>query len=438
MKSKLLTGLIVAAFAVACIATARSAGNSTVSGASTSAVSDASSGVPATPPATDFGPMKTVEIIDPMFNMVAYTLSIPKSWNFEGTVLHGPGCLTESVAVVFRAYSSDMLYGVQMIPTSGFFWADDKRALPEGPACKILQPMSAGDYGKLIVIRMRPGSVVDSVEPDPDEAVYQAAVEKSNQALAAQAASMGNRNPAKARGEFKRIHIHYDFNGHAEEEWLGVSMSVTNWPVSVNVSPPGKLMQLAMKQRYQSLPIVSGARTPQGQLQAHEAAIKAMGNSFRANPDYTAKYAAYMQDATNKSIAASWAVTNSILRIGAQEQAKRTAQSQAFIQNMQKQGDARNAAFQAHEDERTAGVADFNAHEAQRSAHAADVSDYLLDQQLYVNPTTGEKSKQSNQYNHTYSNGTGPGSAVVQTNSPNSNPNGVLVGNWTELQPIYH
>jgi hypothetical protein len=197
-------------------------------------------------------------------------------------------------------------------------------------------------------------------------------------------------------------------------------------------------MQLAMKQRYQSLPIVSGARTPQEQLQAHEAAIKAMGNSFRANPDYTAKYAAYMQDATNKSIAASWAVTNSILRIGAQEQAQRTAQSQAFIQNMQKQGDARNAAFQAHEDQRTAGVADFNAHEAQRSAHAADVSDYLLDQQLYVNPTTGEKSKQSNQYNHTYSNGTGPGSAVMQTNSPNSNPNSALVGNWTELQPIHH
>ncbi len=38
----------------------------------------------------------------------------------------------------------------------------------------------------------------------------------------------------------------------------------------------------------------------------------------------------------------------------------------------------------------------------------------------------------------TYSDGSGPGSVVMQTNSPNSNPNGVLVENWTELQPIHH
>ena len=75
---------------------------------------------------------------------------------------------------------------------------------------------------------------------------------------------------------------------------------------------------------------------------------------------------------------------------------------------------------------------------AQRSAHAADVSDYLLDQQLFVNPTTGQTQTQSNQYNHTFSNGSGAGSAVVQTNDPNANPNGVLQGNWTELQPIHH
>ena len=34
--------------------------------------------------ATDFGRMRTVEIWDPLFNMVAYTMSVPKNWNFEG------------------------------------------------------------------------------------------------------------------------------------------------------------------------------------------------------------------------------------------------------------------------------------------------------------------------------------------------------------------
>jgi hypothetical protein len=75
---------------------------------------------------------------------------------------------------------------------------------------------------------------------------------------------------------------------------------------------------------------------------------------------------------------------------------------------------------------------------AQRDAHTRDVCDYLLDQQLYLNPTTGQTQTQSNQYNHTYSNGSGPGSSVVQSNSPNSSTQGVLAGNWTELQPIHH
>jgi hypothetical protein len=116
-------------------------------------------------------------------------------------------------------------------------------------------------------------------------------------------------------------------------------------------------------------------------------------------------------------------VTNSILAQGRAEQAQRTANAQAFIANMQKQGDARNAQF--------------NAQMAAKDAHTKDVVDYLLDQQLYVNPTTGQTQTQSNQYNHTYSNGTGPGSTVVQSNAP-ANPQGVLPGNWTELQPIHH
>lgn len=432
MKAKLALPIFVVSALVAVIA----CGSHATSSDAINAVGTAS-GV-AGSAAADFGPMTTVNIIDPMFNMVAYTVSIPKSWRFEGTVLHGPGCLTGLSEVVFRAYSPDLLYGIQSIPTSNFFWADDKRAIPAGPACKILPPMSAADYGKLIAIKMRPDSVVDSVEASPNEAAYQANLNQSNQMLAAQAASVGNRNPITSKGELKRLHIHYVFNGHPEEEWLDVAMSVADQPTSVIVSQPGRAMQTAIKHRIASSPLVSGSRAPLGQYQAHAEAMKAIGMSFKANPDYNARYAAYMQDNTNKSIATSWAVTNSILKIGQQEQAQRTQNAQAFIQNMQKQGDERNAQFAANQAQKSANVAGFNANEAQRSAHAADVSDYLLDQQLYVNPSTGQKQMQSNQYSYTYSDGSGPGSSVVQTNSPNSNPNGVLVGNWTELQPIHH
>lgn len=366
--------------------------------------------------AADFGPLKQVQIFDPVFNMVAYTMSIPASWNFEGTVLRGPGCQTGMIQPVFRAYSSDMQYGIQQIPTSNFFWSDDKSATPKGPDCKILQPMSAEDYGRLILVSVRPGSVVDSVETSPSQANFQANLEKSNQMLAQQAASVGNRNPVKISGQAELLHIHYDLNGHAEQEDITVSISIGDEPTSVIVSRPGQVLQTAIKHVMASSPYVSGVRAPQGQLASHQAAFTAIGSTFKANPDFNAKYAAFMQDQTNRNIAASWAVTNSILAKGAAEGAQRSANAQAFIANMQKQGDARNA--------------NFNAQMAAKDAHTKDVTDYLLDQQLYVNPTTGQTQTQSNQYNHTYSNGT----ATVQTNSATPPP----TGNWTELQPIKH
>jgi hypothetical protein len=428
MKTKAgLAVLVVAALVavVACGSKATSGNAVSASGSTpssgTSATAASGSGAAASSP--DFGPLRQVEIWDPMFNMVAYTISIPKSWNFEGTVLHGPGCQFAMVAPVMRAYSPDMAYGIQTIPTSDFFWAEDQRALPKGPACKVLPKISAEDYGRLISVSIRPGSVVDSVEPIPTEAQYLAGIEKNNKALAASAASYGNHNPIQVTGQARWLHIHYDLNGHPEEEILSVAMSVADQPTSVIVNRPGQILRTAMMHLFQSTPYVNGFRAPQGQLQSHMDAFKAINGSFKANPDYNAKYAAYLQDLTNKSIAASWAVTNSILAQGRAEQAQRTANAQAFIANMQKQGDARNAQF--------------NAQMAAKDAHTKDVVDYILDQQLYVNPTTGQTQTQSNQYNHTYSNGTGPGSTVVQSNAP-ANPQGVLAGNWTELQPIHH
>jgi hypothetical protein len=429
--TKFAFAVLVAVALVACGGHATSggaalAGSSVSTGGSTPAASSTSTvngGNAAGGSASGFGEMRTVEIWDPMFNMVAYTISIPKSWNFEGTVLHGPGCLFGMVAPVLRGYSPDMLYGIQTIPTSDFFWAEDQRALPKGPACKVLQTMSAEDYGRLITVSIRPGSVVDSVETAPGEAAYLAGLEKSNQALAAQAASYGNHNPIHVTGQQRWLHIHYDLNGHPEEEILNVAMSMADQPTSVMVNRPGEILRTAMMHRIQSTPYVNGFRAPKGQLQPNVEAFKAINSSFKINPDYSAKYNAYLQDLTNKSIAASWAVTNSILAQGRAQQAQMTANAQAFIANMQKQGDARNAQF--------------NAQMAAKDAHTKDVVDYILDQQLYVNPTTGQTTTQSNQYNHTYSNGTGPGSVVVQSNAP-ANPQGVLAGNWTELQPIHH
>lgn len=426
-KSAAISGAVVVV-ALAIVGLVSRSSHATNAPADATSASTAGAAVPAdanaAPSSGGLAPMKTVEINDPMFNMPVGSLSIPKDWSFEGTVLHGPGCQGLLTDVVYRIYSPDMLYGIQQIPTASFYWADDARARPHAATCKLLQPVSAEDYGRLIAVRIRPGAVVDSVVVDPGNATFQTNLEKNSQALATQAASMGMRNHAKMSGEVKQLHIHYDLSGHPEEELLRVAMTVTDQPVSTIVGKPGQVMRTAWESMIVSSPSVTATRAPKGQMASHGDVLDAIVKSYKPNPAWAPAVAKYMQDATNRSIQASWAITNSILQKGAQEQAQRTQQAQAFIQNMQQQGDARRD--------------EFNASMAQRSGHAADVSDYLLDQQLFVNPTTGQTQTQSNQYNHTYSNGSGPGSTVVQSNDPNSNPNGVLQGNWTELQPIHH
>src|SRR5271156_28532 len=69
----------------------------------------------------DFGPMKTVEVMDPLFNIVAFTIKIPANWNFEGTIVYLPGCDVPTYTVALRAYSPDMLYGVQVTPKMHFY-----------------------------------------------------------------------------------------------------------------------------------------------------------------------------------------------------------------------------------------------------------------------------------------------------------------------------
>jgi hypothetical protein len=61
-----------------------------------------------------------------------------------------------------------------------------------------------------------------------------------------------------------------------------------------------------------------------------------------------------------------------------------------------------------------------------RQTMTSDRCDYLLDRQTVTGP--GGTVKISSAYNHTWTDGSGN---YYQTNDPNTDPNGVLKGNWT-------
>jgi hypothetical protein len=67
-----------------------------------------------------------------------------------------------------------------------------------------------------------------------------------------------------------------------------------------------------------------------------------------------------------------------------------------------------------------------------QSTAASDWVDYSLDHETVMNPD-GSTTKVSSGYSQTWTNG----SQWYQTNLPNSNPNGVLSGNWTQTTKVH-
>ena len=70
-----------------------------------------------------------------------------------------------------------------------------------------------------------------------------------------------------------------------------------------------------------------------------------------------------------------------------------------------------------------------------RSTAASDWVDYALDQQTVVGQ--GGYAKVSSSYNQTWSSTVGNQTTWYQTNDPNTNPNGVLPGNWTQDTKVH-
>jgi hypothetical protein len=126
-----------------------------------------------------------------------------------------------------------------------------------------------------------------------------------------------------------------------------------------------------------------------------------------------------------------------------------TQQSQRMINNMIQQSNAQMAAQHA-QFEHDQGVrqqmheqfmqtmqrgtdmsmARANANMNARSTATSDWVDYALDRQTVVDPNSGQVSKVSSSYTHTWVDATGKTS--FQTNDGSANPNGVIPGNWTQ------
>src|ERR1035438_8508967 len=101
--------------------------------------------------------MRTVEVQDPVFGIIAFRMQIPEDWKFEGAMLRNPAC-GMAAGVVYRASSPDGLVGVQIVPTFIWFWSNNPIYLStyRQAQCRTMPPMSAADFLPVVASYIRP------------------------------------------------------------------------------------------------------------------------------------------------------------------------------------------------------------------------------------------------------------------------------------------
>jgi hypothetical protein len=354
------------------------------------------------PIAADQG-LTTADIIDPAYNVKAFTITIPSGWKFQGTVIPGPECSGVPYPV-FRAYSPDGLNEIRLQPT--FNWTFH-------PNMRMKTPRACLDFGRTLTAEeflkryeeMISTTGMHVVGPMPIAPSYQRRVDGV-------ARNMGRISP----------HIHANTNAYA------VRVETVNGSFIIE-----QRLRAYVECRVsdQTGPMAGGGcsahvdvlRAPKGKLDALAQLVDNHDLVRTPNED------AWLQR---------------VLQTQAQQNQRRfeelTRQEQAGDNMLRQQHEQfmetsrrNHEAFMAQQESSfhssmNGAITSMNA----RSTAASDWVDYSLDQQTVTG--AGGTVKVSSAYSQTWSDGQGH---WYQTNDPNTNPNGVLSGNWSPTQRVH-
>jgi len=364
--------------------------------------------------------LTTAAITDPAYNVKAFTITIPAGWKFQGTVLPGPDCSDVS-SPVFRAYSADGLSEMRLMPAFNWSFHPNIKNFHSPTGCL--------DFGHTLTAaeflnhyeEMAATSGMHVVGPMPIAPSYQKRVEGvANNMNHISPNIRGSADAAAVRvetvnGSFtieQRLRVYVECR---VSNGSGLPGGACSAHVDVVRAPKGKLDALcaivdghdlvrtphedAWLQRVQQT-IAAKNRARQAQLtrqeQAGAAMLKKQFDDFMATSQRNHEAFMAQQESSYRT-----------------HQAQMAQQASSFHSAMNNANNAMNA----------------------RSTAASDWVDYALDQQTVTGQ--GGTVKVSSAYGQTWSSTTGNQTQWYQTNDPNSNPNGVLPGNWTQDTKVH-
>ena len=361
-----------------------------------------------TPPPAK-GPYRLLGITDPDFNnMVAFALKVPTGWQTQQSFRREWDGPTPHIKVNVGFRSPDGTQQVEYLPLREYAFAEgpsqqqarqmeQQTGMPHLGLPNELAPMSALEYlrSRLLPELARQGMALRNVG-NPREAAPHAAAKSPDPGRRESSASLDGVLP---NGHQARVEVRL---GMSQMD-AGNGDTFYGWSVVPSVT-----------------------QTSGNNLAATYAHTKIAQESIVSNPAWLKKNGELQQQGQQASRQQHEARMQQSEQFGQQM----TAGHNQRMANIAEQGAANTARHNERMGNMDQQMADYKAADASRDRqHEAYVDNAINNETKYADPSTGQRVKLDNRYNHSYSDGKG---TYYQSNTP-IEPGNV---NWQELQQV--
>ena len=196
----------------------------------------------------------------------AYRVLVPSNWQAQGSVRWRPeivSCPTHPIEASLRAVAPDGITGIEIFPINVWRWMDDpesRQIAMRGGGCPWLGVLSAPDYLRAVLPRVRPGAQIVSAVPDQRLA---AAIDAQLRAYLEPFFRAGF--VKAARVDAGKFHVRYLMNGQPVDDLLTGVLKITT-----QESPSYSQVAQGYGRPLTTFSVLAepwmSARAPQGQL----------------------------------------------------------------------------------------------------------------------------------------------------------------------------
>jgi len=350
--------------------------------------------------------MKVVKAVDQYgfeHPIVSVSMLVPVDWQSQGATTWNIKDACNGIQTTLRATGPDGR-AYEVFPAFNWVWADDPRYLQQAAAqkaqmgthpCDVMPPMSAQDYLRRNLARIRPNAQLAGLEPAPKlmESLHKQAQQTEQMARQFNLKQQVKVDAIKAR-------VRYTLDGKPVEEWISAATVITG---TVGPSLNLQTMQQVQKWGYSCVAYMGAMRAPQGQLDANQKFFELLASTYHWNPEWQNRLAGHAQ-AMQKIELKGIRDRSAIVAKSAEETSN--IRRQAF-ENQQKTEDQMSTQF----------------------------SQYQRGVETYRNPSSGETVDLDNNYGHAWVNNKGE---YLLSDQAGFDPNTIFKNNedWKPLEHV--